>query len=80
MVEETRAGANLEVVEEQRREEQEWGRFGRLRRRWDKRFEDPNDVLTMAKRRRQELKQAALKKRKHAKSKPAPAKPALRVH
>jgi hypothetical protein len=45
-LEETRAWANFEVVEMlQQSEETDWAHFGRLRRQWEKKYEDPNDVL-----------------------------------
>jgi hypothetical protein len=48
-LEETRAWANFEVVETLHElEEIDWGRFGRLRRQWEKKYEDPNDVLLEA--------------------------------
>ena len=50
VVKETRAWANFELVEIlQQREQDDWTRFGRLHRRWEKKLEDPNDVLIEAK-------------------------------
>jgi hypothetical protein len=48
-LEETRAWANFEVVEKLHgHEESDWTRLGRLRRQWEKKYEDPNDVLLEA--------------------------------
>ena len=50
VVKETRAWANFELVEIlQQREQDDWTRFGRLHRRWEKKLQDPNDVLIEAK-------------------------------
>ena len=50
VVKETRAWANFELVEIlQQREQDDWARFGRLHRRWEKKLQDPNDVLIEAK-------------------------------
>ena len=50
-LEETRAWANFEVIEMLHGcEESDWSRFGRLRRQWEKKYEDPNDVLLEAER------------------------------
>jgi len=63
-VEEVRAFSNLEVVEAmQEREEDDWGHWGHLRDKWEKRFEDPNDVLIAAERRKKQLKQEAARKK-----------------
>jgi hypothetical protein len=44
-LEETRARANYEVIGSLHdHEEIDWGRFGRLRRQWEKKYEDPNDI------------------------------------
>src|SRR5712692_8143427 len=49
-VKETRAWANFELVEIlQQREQDDWTRFGRMHRRWEKKLQDPNDVLIEAK-------------------------------
>ena len=49
VVKETRAWANFELVEIlQQREQDDWTRFGRLHRRWEKKLQDPNDVLIEA--------------------------------
>jgi hypothetical protein len=44
-LEETRCWVNVEVTEVLlQRETQDWGHYGRRRRHWEKRFEDPNDL------------------------------------
>ena len=49
IVQETRAWANLEFVEFlEPREQDDWAHFGRLHRRWEKKLQDPNDVLIEA--------------------------------
>lgn len=48
-IEETRAWANFEIVEIlHEREERDRAHFGGLRFQWEKRFEDPQDVLIQA--------------------------------
>ena len=43
-LDETRCWANVEVIEALlQREIEEWGQYGRRRRHWQKRFEDPDD-------------------------------------
>ena len=65
MVQETRAWANMELAELlQMREEDDLGWFGRLHRRWDKKREDPNDVLLEAKHLLEKRRKAAEKKRR----------------
>jgi hypothetical protein len=65
VVKETRAWANLELVEPlQMEEEDAWAYFGRLRRRWEKKLEDPNDVLIEAARLMEKRRKAAEKKRR----------------
>src|SRR5258708_33626631 len=50
VVKETRAWANFELVEIlQQREQDDWTRFGRLHRRWEKKREKPHDALLEAK-------------------------------
>ncbi len=52
-IEETRAWLNFGVVETlHEREERDRARFGRIRDRWEKKFEDPQDVLIQADRMR----------------------------
>ena len=49
VVEETRAWANFELVGVlQNRELGDWTRFGRLRRQWEKQYQDPADVVSAA--------------------------------
>ena len=63
-LEETRAWANYEVVGSLHdREEIDWGRFGRLRRQWEKKFEDPNDILVAAARLKKPRQKSAGSKR-----------------
>ena len=65
VIEETRAWANFDVVETMhQREQHDWARFGRLRQRWEKRYEDPNDVLIEAEKRKRELRKAGKARRK----------------
>jgi hypothetical protein len=49
VVEETRAWANFELVGVLHdREQDDWTRFGRLRRKWETRYQDPGDAVTAA--------------------------------
>ncbi|HLN00705.1 MAG TPA: hypothetical protein VK335_15565 [Bryobacteraceae bacterium] len=49
LVEETRTWANFELLGVMHdREQNDWTRFGRLRRQWEKRYEDPDDMATTA--------------------------------
>ena len=49
IIEETRAWINFELVElMQRREQEDWARFSQLRIQWERKHEDPNDVLIKA--------------------------------
>src|SRR5260370_8157069 len=44
-VEDLRAQTNFEVIEHlSDREQHDWAHFGKLRRKWDKQFKDPNDA------------------------------------
>ena len=53
VIEETRCWANFEITDAMhQREQHEWARYGRIRRRWEKRYEDPNDVLLEAAKRK----------------------------
>ena len=64
VVKETRAWANLELVELlQMQEEDAWAYFGRLHRRWDKKWEDPNDILLEAKQLMEKRRKAAARKK-----------------
>jgi hypothetical protein len=65
VVKETRAWANMELAELLQMQEQDdhaW--FGRLHRRWEKTWEDPNDVLREAARLMEKRRKAAEKKRR----------------
>ena len=65
MVQETRAWANMDLAELlQMREEDDLGWFGRLHRRWEKKREDPNDVLREAKHLMEKRRKAAAKRRR----------------
>jgi len=67
VVKETRAWANLELAELlQMQEEDDWAWFGRVHRRWEKTWEDPNDVLREAARLMERRRKAAAKKRRGA--------------
>jgi hypothetical protein len=51
IVEETRAWINFELMElMQRREQEDWGKFSNVRIQWERKQEDPNDVLIKARR------------------------------
>ena len=63
IIQETRAWANMELVEALRpREQDDWTHFGRLHRRWEKKLQDPNDVLIEAKLLMEKRRKAAGKK------------------
>ncbi|HXM93302.1 MAG TPA: hypothetical protein VOA64_03460 [Candidatus Dormibacteraeota bacterium] len=48
-VEDLRAQTNFEVIEHMSdREQHDWAHFGKLRREWDRKFEDPDDVYLKA--------------------------------
>jgi len=71
IVEETRAGANVEAWETlYNRELSDWSHFGHVRRRWEKKYEDPADVLIEAKHMEERLRRQQ-KKRSKARQ-PAP--------
>jgi hypothetical protein len=54
-VEDLRAQTNFEVIEHlSDREQHDWAHFGKLRREWDRRFEDPDDVYLKAEQREKE--------------------------
>ena len=75
VVKETRAWANMELVELLQMEEQDaWAYFGRLRRRWEKRLEDPNDVLIEAARLMEKRRKAAARKKVQRKRRGAESK------
>ena len=69
IIEETRAWANFELTEALcDREERDWARYGRLRRRWEKQFRDAIDVLTEAERLRQTRRKPASDNRRTTRS------------
>jgi hypothetical protein len=75
VVKETRAWANLELVELLQMQEQDdhaW--FGRLHRRWEKTWEDPNDVLREAKHLLEKRRKAAARKKAQRKRRSAGSK------
>jgi hypothetical protein len=54
-VEDLRAQTNFEVLEHMSyREQHDWAHFGKLRREWDRQFEDPDDVYLEAEQREKE--------------------------
>jgi hypothetical protein len=54
-VEDLRAQTNFEVLEHMSdREQHDWAHFGKLRREWDRQFEDPDDVYLKAEQREKE--------------------------
>jgi hypothetical protein len=66
-LEETRAWANFETTEVLHdREQTKWGRLGRLRRQWEEKYEDPNDLLLAVKRRKNQRQRRIGKKRSAA--------------
>jgi len=66
-LEDVRAQANFEVIEQMSEQEQhDWARFGKMRRQWDRQFEDPNDVYLSAGRRGEERKKNGLLSRSRA--------------
>jgi hypothetical protein len=60
-VEDLRAHTNFEVIEHMSdREQHDWAHFGRLRREWDRKFEDPDDVYLKAEQREEERRKRGL--------------------
>ncbi len=60
-VEDLRAQTNFEVIEQMSdREQHDWAHFGKLRRQWDRQFEDPDDVYLKAKQREEERRKQGL--------------------
>jgi hypothetical protein len=60
-VEDLRAQTNFEVIEYMSdREQHDWAHFGRLRREWDRQFEDPDDVYLKAEHREEERRKQGL--------------------
>ncbi len=61
MIEEIHAEANFELTDRiHQREERDWYRFGKLRRRWEKQFQDPDDVYIEVQEREQERRRQGL--------------------
>jgi len=60
-VEDLRAQTNFEVIEHMSdREQHDWAHFGKLRRKWDQQFEDPDDVYLKAEQREEERRKQGL--------------------
>jgi hypothetical protein len=60
-VEDLRAQTNFEVIEHlSDREQHDWAHFGKLRREWDRQFEDPDDVYLKAEHRENERRKQGL--------------------
>jgi hypothetical protein len=60
-VEDLRAQTNFEVIEHlSDREQHDWAHFGKLRREWDRQFEDPDDVYLKAEQREGERRKQGL--------------------
>ncbi len=60
-VEDLRAQTNFEVLEHMSdREQHDWAHFGKLRRDWDRQFEDPDDVYLKAEQREEERRKQGL--------------------
>jgi hypothetical protein len=60
-VEDLRAQTNFEVIEQMSdREQHDWVHFGKLRREWDRQFEDPDDVYLKAEQREEERRTRGL--------------------
>jgi hypothetical protein len=60
-VEDLRAQTNFEVIEQMSdREQHDWAHFGKLRREWDRQFEDPDDVYLEAEEREEERRKQGL--------------------
>jgi hypothetical protein len=75
VVKETRAWANMELAELlQMREEDDHAWFGRLHRRWEKTWEDPNDVLLEARHLLEKRRKAAARKKGQRKRRGAGSK------
>jgi len=60
-VEDLRAQTNFEVIEHlSDREQHDWAHFGKLRRKWDRQFDDPDDVYLEAEQREEERRKRGL--------------------
>jgi hypothetical protein len=63
MIQETRTGANYDVLEAMHDVEQDdWALFGRLRSRWEKTHQDPLDLRIAARRLKKQRRKEAKKK------------------
>ena len=63
-VEDLRAQTNIEVIEQMSdREQHDWAHFGKLRREWDRQFEDPDDVYLKAEQREEQRRKQGLPRR-----------------
>jgi hypothetical protein len=68
VVEETRAWANFDVLETMHgRELDDWTRFGRVRRRWEKRYRDPEDIFVEADKLKRKRRRTTGKRREGSK-------------
>ena len=60
-IEDLRAQTNFEVIEHlSDREQHDWAHFGKLRREWDRQFQDPDDVYFEAEQREEERRKKGL--------------------
>ena len=60
-VEDLRAQTNFEVIEHLSDHEQhDWAHFGKLRREWDRQFEDPDDVYLKCRPKRRRTPEAGI--------------------
>ena len=60
-IEDLRAQTNFEVIEHlSDREQHDWAHFGKLRREWDRQFQDPDDVYFEAEEREKERRKKGL--------------------
>jgi hypothetical protein len=60
-LEDLRAQTNFEVIEHlSDREQHDWAHFGKLRREWDRQFEDPDDVYLKVEQREEERRKQGL--------------------
>ena len=79
-LEHTRANANDELIETLREyEQEEGGRFCKMRKDWDDQFKDPDDVFFAAKKRKEQIKeQMKALERGFARVKPSKKKRSVR--
>ena len=60
-MEDLRAQTNFKVIEQMSdREQHDWAHFGKLRREWDRQFEDPDDVYLKAEQREERTPKAGI--------------------